>query len=177
MGSICKSNCVVDDVSKVHPRRAASYANLRTWPESDKEFLKSVSLNRYQDLQQQGGGGTRGSMLKNGPPRVLDSISCRNMYIRSYTFTTEKKKETVPEKTKRCLGKVKDKVVLHKNKGAAGAGVNINGGGRRSVRRRRKCTIMRKVKKSLVSLFHKLLSCSTSVDVVVEHHHLSSRIF
>ncbi|MCL7037712.1 hypothetical protein MKW94_022919 [Papaver nudicaule] len=174
MGSICKSNCVVDDVSKVHPRRAASYANLHTWPESDKEFLKSVSLNRYQDLQ--GGGGTRGSMLKNGPPRVLDSISCRNMYIRSYTFTTEKKKETVPEKTKRCFGKVKDKVVLYKNKGA-GTGVNTNGGGRRSVRRRRKSTIMRKVKKSLVSLFHKLLSCSTSVDVVVEHHHLSSKIF
>ncbi|KAI3965016.1 hypothetical protein MKX01_013947 [Papaver californicum] len=168
MGSICKS---VDDVSKVHPRRKASYADLYTWPESDKEFLKSVTLNK--STNQEGIG--RGMLMKNGPPRVLDSISCRNMYIRSYTFTTEKKKESVPEKTKRCFGKVKDKVVLYNKRSSSKGGlITINGG--RKLRRRRKCTIMRKVKESLFSLFHKLLSCSTSVDVV-DDHHLSSKIF
>ncbi|XP_026424271.1 uncharacterized protein LOC113320581 [Papaver somniferum] len=170
MGSICKSNCVVDDVSKVHPRRKASYADLHTWPESDKEFLKSVSLSQDQE---QGG-----KVMKNGPPRVLDSISCRNMYIRSYKFTTEKKKETVPEKTKRCFGKVKDKVVLYNKRSSSSKGgsvIAINGG-KKLRRRRRKCTIVRKVKESLFSLFRKLLSCSTSVDVV-DHHHLSNKIF
>ncbi|KAI3848179.1 hypothetical protein MKX03_022354 [Papaver bracteatum] len=176
MGSICKSNCVVvDDVSKVYPRRKASYAD----SESDKEFLKSVSLsNNTQD--QQGGGG--GMVMKKGPPRVLDSISCRNMYIRSYKFTTEKKKETVPERTKRCFGKVKDKVVLYNKRSSSsssskgGSVIAINGGKKLRRRRRRKCTIVRKVKESLFSLFRKLLACSTSVDVV-DHHHLSSKIF
>ncbi|KAI3915809.1 hypothetical protein MKX01_013265 [Papaver californicum] len=169
MGSICKS---VDDVSKVHPRRKASYADLHTWPESDKEFLKSVSQSTKDN--QQGGG----MLMKNGPPRVLDSISCRNMYIRSYTFTTEKKKETVPEKTKRCIGKVKDKVVLYNKRSSSKGGgvITINGGKKLRRIRRRKCKIMRKVKESLFSLFHKLLSCSTSVDVV-DHHHLGSKIF
>ncbi|KAI3879113.1 hypothetical protein MKW92_043838 [Papaver armeniacum] len=142
MGSICKSNFVIDDFSKVLPRRNASFAKLHTWPESEKEFLKSICLSNSAQHQQ---GGVA---MKNGPPRVLDPISCRNLYIRSYKFTTEKKKETVPEKAKRCFDKV------------------VNGG-KKLRRGRRKCSIVRK--ESLSSLFRKFRSCSTSVDVV-DHH-------
>ncbi|KAI3955265.1 hypothetical protein MKW98_020899 [Papaver atlanticum] len=145
MGSICKSNCVIDDVSEVHPRRKASFAKLNTWPESEKAFLKSISLSNSAQHQQ------------GGAPRVLDPITCRNIYIRSYKFTTEKKKETVPEKAKRCLDKV------------------VNGG-KKLRRGRRKCSIVRKVKESLSSLYRKLRSCSTRVDVV-DHHYPSSVIF
>ncbi|KAI3964500.1 hypothetical protein MKW92_044773 [Papaver armeniacum] len=124
MGSICESNGVINEVQ---PRRNASFAYLHTWPESEKEFLKSISPSN--SAQQQQGG----VVMKNGPPRVLDPISCRNMYIRSYKFTTKKKKETVPEKAKRCFDKV------------------VNGG-KKLARGRRKSTIVRKVKQSLSSL-------------------------
>ncbi|KAI3847466.1 hypothetical protein MKX03_032741 [Papaver bracteatum] len=137
MDSICKSNRVFDDVSKVHPRRKASYEDLHTWPESDKEFLKSVSLSNNTRDQERGGGVM---VMKNGPPR--------------------KKKETVSEKTTRCFRKFIDKVVLYNKRSSSSS----KGGN---------CTIVRKVKEYMFSLFRKLLSCSTSVDVV-DHHHLSS---
>ncbi|XP_004497433.1 uncharacterized protein [Cicer arietinum] len=139
MNSVCISNCVNDARDPRVPVRA-SYVNLYKWPESDAEFVKSVSLN-----------GRRGSSHVYDHPRVVDSISCRQMYLRSYTFS---RKETVPEKTQKCFGRVKDKV-KRRNEGS-----------------RRKCLILRKMKEvscnALFRIFHRFLSCGASVDVVVD---------
>ncbi|CAH2065227.1 unnamed protein product [Thlaspi arvense] len=47
-----------------------TYANLRKWPMAEAEFVRSISH----------GGSQRRTT-------VADSISCRQMYLRSYTFT------------------------------------------------------------------------------------------
>ena len=110
----------------------ASYVSLYKWPESDAEFVKSVAMARRQG----GGGGGQespgasasyysysgsASMRRGGgysgelaagyaSPRVVDSYSCRQMYLRSYTFS--KKKETVPERTMACLGRVRERAAV-----------------------------------------------------------------
>jgi len=110
----------------------ASYVSLYKWPESDAEFVKSVAMARRQG----GGGGgqespgasasyysysSSASMRRGGgysgelaagyaSPLVVDSYSCRQMYLRSYTFS--KKKETVPERTMACLGRVRERAAV-----------------------------------------------------------------
>ena len=110
----------------------ASYVSLYKWPESDAEFVKSVAMARRQG----GGGGGQespgasasyysysgsASMRRGGgysgelaagyaSPLVVDSYSCRQMYLRSYTFS--KKKETVPERTMACLGRVRERAAV-----------------------------------------------------------------
>ncbi|KAL6336324.1 hypothetical protein AAG906_014494 [Vitis piasezkii] len=131
MSSVCISSCVND--ARVPVR--ATYVNLYKWPESDAEFIKSVSSNRH--------------------PRVVDSISCRQMYLRSYTFS---KKETVPEKTIKCFGRVKERVAhgRRRNKGE-----ELHG---------KRFVVVRKVKEiscsALYAIFRRLLYCTTTVDVV-----------
>ncbi|XP_062083508.1 uncharacterized protein LOC133789785 [Humulus lupulus] len=44
-------------------------------------------------------------------PKVVDSVSCRQMFLRSYTFS---RKESFSEKTNKCLGRV---LVLFHRKG------------------------------------------------------------
>ncbi|EEF37342.1 uncharacterized protein LOC8264753 [Ricinus communis] len=143
MTSVCISNCVNDARDPRVPVRA-TYVNLYKWPESDAEFIKSV---------RRVGQGLHGHY---GQPRVVDSISCRQMYLRSYTFS---RKESVPERTKKCIGRVKEKVANHGKK------IKEKGG-----RRRNKCLVFRKVKEfscnALFRIFHRLLSCGASVDVV-----------
>ncbi|KAJ7980920.1 Protein unc-80 like [Quillaja saponaria] len=70
-----------------------TYVNLYKWPESDAEFVKMVSSNTSKGLH---------SLAR---PQVVDSISCRQMYLRSYKFS--RRKEGVTEKTMKCLGRVK----------------------------------------------------------------------
>ncbi|XP_077214082.1 uncharacterized protein LOC143848920 [Tasmannia lanceolata] len=134
MSSGCISSSCVD--ARVPVR--ATYVNRYKWPESDAEFVKSVT---------NGGGGYRA-------PRVVDSYSCRQMYLRSYTFS---KKESVQEKTRKCLGKVKEKVGLRRK-------VKGGGGGNR-----KRCLALRKVRElscaTLFSIFNRLLSCTTTIDV------------
>ncbi|KAK6244806.1 hypothetical protein QUC31_011215 [Theobroma cacao] len=88
----------------------------------------------------------------HGHPRVVDGISCRQMYLRSYRFS---RKETVPEKTVKCFGRVKDKVAHGKRRNSS-----------QKRRIRRKCFVWRKVKVVFFRFFNRLLSCSASVDVV-----------
>ncbi|KAL6865411.1 hypothetical protein ACP4OV_016562 [Aristida adscensionis] len=111
----------------------ASYVSLYKWPESDAEFVRSVAMARRQGggggespasaSYYYGGGGYNGSssMRRAGgasgelaagyaSPRVVDSYSCRQMYLRSYTFS--KKKETVPERTMACLGRVRERAAV-----------------------------------------------------------------
>ncbi|XP_057971096.1 uncharacterized protein LOC131159897 [Malania oleifera] len=142
MSSTCISSCVND--ARVPVR--ATYVNLYKWPESDAEFVRSV------------GSAARGGAV--GRPRVVDSISCRQMYLRSYTFS---RKETVPEKTRKCLGRVKERVT-HGGRRRRTGGEGGGGG------RRRRCRVMSRVKEvscaALYAIFHRLLSCTTTVDVI-----------
>lgn len=143
MSSVCISKCVNDARDPRVPVRA-TYLNLYKWPESDAEFVRSVS-----------GRGShvtgRGSHVC-GHARVVDSISCRQMYLRSYKFSRE---ETVPEKTQKCFGKVKERV---------------KGKSHHRGSRRRKCLVWKKMRQisyaNLFRIFHRFLSCGTSVDVV-----------
>ncbi|KAE9619463.1 hypothetical protein Lal_00032277 [Lupinus albus] len=150
MASVCISNCVND--ARVPVR--ASYVNIYKWPESDAEFVRSNGRNGNND--------SNSLHALYGHPRVVDSISCRQIYLRSYKFS---RKESVPEKTQKCFGKVKEKV-----------GSNSSHGGRNKRRsrssRRRKCMVFRKIKEiscaALFRIFHRFLSCAASVDVVDE---------
>ncbi|KAL2507079.1 uncharacterized protein Fot_30726 [Forsythia ovata] len=45
--------------------------------------------------------------------KVVDSISCKQMYLRSYTFL---RTETMPERTKKCFRRVKQRVAVGKEK-------------------------------------------------------------
>ncbi|XP_057426725.1 uncharacterized protein LOC130720123 [Lotus japonicus] len=147
MTSVCISKCVDDARDPRVPVRA-TYMNLYKWPESDAEFVRSVT-------------STTGRRVHQGHARVVDSISCRQMYLRSYKFS---RKETMPEKTQKCFGRVKEKVAAQGTRRA-----HHHGG-----RRRKKCLVWRKMKEiscaALVRIFHRFLSCGASVDVVNQKH-------
>ncbi|GJT41543.1 hypothetical protein Tco_0941408 [Tanacetum coccineum] len=144
MASVCMSTCIADD-ARVPVR--ATYVNLYKWPESDREFVRSFSKNSHSESEH-----------SQGHPRVVDSISCRQLYLRSYTFS---RKESLNEKTMKCIGRVKERAAVH-------AGRRRDDGKRR--RRRKKCTVVMKAKEAsyaaLASIFRRLLSCTTKVDVV-----------
>ncbi|KAG8374287.1 hypothetical protein BUALT_Bualt11G0115800 [Buddleja alternifolia] len=141
MSKICISNCANND-TRIPVR--ATYVNLYKWPESDAEFVKSAAV--------QGGSRPRST--------AADSVSCRQMYLRSYTFS---RKETVPERTVKCFGKVKERVVAgRKEKGEVRRR-------RRKGLRRRRVVVVRRVKEfscaAFCSIFRRLLFCAASVDV------------
>ncbi|KAK8518076.1 hypothetical protein V6N13_027564 [Hibiscus sabdariffa] len=144
MSSICISSCLNDARDPRVPVRA-TYVNLYKWPESDAEFLRSRSSS----------GSVHGGRAS---ARVVDSISCRQMYLRSYRFSRE---ETVPEKTVKCFGRVEK--VVRGNRANNNSSNNNNNNKRRI---RRKCLVWRKVKVVLFRSFSRLLSCSATVDVV-----------
>ncbi|XP_076918206.1 uncharacterized protein LOC143578537 [Bidens hawaiensis] len=151
MASVCMSKCIDDD-ARVPVR--ATYVNLYKWPDSDREFVRSVSRNSHQE-----NGESRGH------PRLVDSISCRQLYLRSYTFS---RKESLNERTMKCIGRVRERASVSRKPSSDGGGRRRDGGKRR--RRRRKCTMVMKAKETtfaaLASIFRRLLSCTTKVDVV-----------
>ena len=144
MAASCKSNCINDVIAS--PPIRATYVNLYKWPESDAEFVRSVSS-----------AGLGRSASSSCHPRVVDSISCRQLYLRSYTFS---RKESVPEKTRKCLGRVRERVVLYRREKKSRGG----GGGER------RCVVVSRANEvscaALSAVFRRLLSCTTKVDVV-----------
>lgn len=140
MASVCISHCINDARDPRVPVRA-SYVNLYKWPESDAEFVRSVSCKKRE----------KGSQMY-GHPRVVDSISCRQMYLRSYTFSREE--DNVQEKTQKCFSKVKMKKKQGNNTEPEG--------------RKTKCLLWSKTKEISCRIFRRVLSCSASVDVVDE---------
>ncbi|GAA0169380.1 hypothetical protein LIER_23883 [Lithospermum erythrorhizon] len=167
MASSCIQSCVNDTRAPVR----ATYVNLYKWPESDAEFIRSMSSSMR-----------KGSDHGLPRARVVDSISCRQMYLRSYTFSREEEDHHIEEKTK-CLGRAKNTqggeagVDRRKSRLHGGGGEedrrNIRsrgGGGKGRGGKRRKCGRLRKVKEvscnALVSIFRRLLFCTTKVDVV-----------
>ncbi|KAF5810006.1 hypothetical protein HanRHA438_Chr04g0173961 [Helianthus annuus] len=155
MTSTCMSRCIANDARM--PVRA-TYVNLYKWPDSDREFVRSVSQNSH--LENRNG---------QGHPRLVDSISCRQLYLRSYTFS---RKESLNERTMKCIGRVKERANVRGKPGKSPA--SSDGGGRRrdggKRRSRRKCTMVMKAREAsyaaLASIFRRLLSCTTKVDVV-----------
>ncbi|XP_047161883.1 uncharacterized protein LOC124831841 [Vigna umbellata] len=141
MTSVCISHCLNDARDPRVPVRA-TYVNLYKWPESDAEFVRSVSSNRE-----------KGSHVY-GHPRVVDSISCRQMYLRSYTFSREEDKDG--DKAQKCFG-VKKKKKCENNNSKPETG-------------KRKCFVWSKAKEiscsALSRFFRRVLFCSASVDVV-----------
>ncbi|XP_054803564.1 uncharacterized protein LOC129306832 [Prosopis cineraria] len=111
----------------------ATYMNLYKWPESDAEFIRCVSSNK-----------------RTGNAAMVDSISCRQMFLRSYRFS---RKQSIVEKTHSCFQRVKRSLcyVMKKKKKK-----------QRKIRfRRRKCLVWRKLKAiSFFTLLRRLLSCS-----------------
>ncbi|XP_027343389.1 uncharacterized protein LOC113855960 [Abrus precatorius] len=133
MASVCISNCVNDTNLPVRP----TFLNLYKWPESDVEFVKTVK-----------------SINEVGPhSRAIDSLSCRQKYLRSYKFS--KKKVGIPEKTVKCLITLKESVVCASNR--------LNFKGKYKVLGRAK-----NVTDAAFSIFHTFLPCSSKVHV--PHH-------
>ncbi|GAB2272436.1 hypothetical protein Dimus_007262 [Dionaea muscipula] len=142
MSSVCISSCVNDTISVPH-RVRATYVNLHRWPESEAEFVRAICSS---------------SAGKPRPKVVVDSmISCRQVYLRSYTFTREPEKSP-HEQTNTCFGSLKEKVTV---------------GGRRRKKKKKKMvceTMIKRVKEvpcaALRAFFRRLLFCTASVDVV-----------
>ncbi|XP_030451838.1 uncharacterized protein LOC115673724 [Syzygium oleosum] len=150
MSSVCISSCLNDARAVQAPVRA-TYVNLYKWPESDAEFVRSVSSNRRA-----GGSGGRTIDHHAIHARVVDSISCRQMYLRSYPLSREE--NALPDNETRCFSR------RRRAKGSEGDKK------RKERRRRRRCVALRKVREAswtaMFRIFHRLLSCSASVDVV-----------
>ncbi|KAK8683547.1 hypothetical protein V6N13_039606 [Hibiscus sabdariffa] len=140
MASTCISTSIDDTKVAIRP----TYAKLYKWPESDAEFVRSLRSN----------GSSRGG---HAHPTIVDSISCRQMYLRSYTFHRSDDDQNKPEKTK-CFGRVrKDKVrsPTSKNKSKTVA--------------KKKCMALRRAKSvscpALFAMFRRLLLCTFKVNV------------
>ncbi|KAG7564663.1 hypothetical protein ISN44_As10g014170 [Arabidopsis suecica] len=76
MASKCIDDCVNIKRDSVCIRPVTTYANLYKWPMAEADFVRSISHD--------------GSQRRT---TVVDSISCRQMYLRSYTFSTKENEE------------------------------------------------------------------------------------
>lgn len=69
----------------------------------------------------------------------------------------------MPEKTQKCFGRVKEKIVINNDE-------RKNKKKKKKKGKRSKCLVLRKVKEfstaALFKIFQRLLSCSASIDVV-----------
>lgn len=82
-----RANSVCDDII---PMRA-TFFNLYKWPESDYEFIESVVLR---------GSDRRSRSMYGGDGTAVDGFTCRQLYLKSYTFSTDEDYTT----TTNCLG-------------------------------------------------------------------------
>ncbi|GAA0174450.1 hypothetical protein Leryth_011696 [Lithospermum erythrorhizon] len=144
MSRVCVSNCMSDTRN---PMMRSNYVKVHKWPESDAEFAKAEDIPNMQTPL-----GESGQLLE-AQPRMVDNVSCRQIYLRSYQFS---KKETMPERTKKCLGKFRQRMVHEKKK----TGDKI-----RSCKGKDKVK-MKKSVPAFRAMFQKMLSCTTSIDVM-----------
>ncbi|KAG0484004.1 hypothetical protein HPP92_012088 [Vanilla planifolia] len=163
MSSVCKS--AVSCVDARLPLRS-SYVNLHKWAESDAEFVRSVASG-FDPVD------VDGRRLGQRPnPRVVDSYSCRQMYLRSYTFS---KKETVHKKTMKYFERMKEKAAEltfthHQRRESGGSFSSLTSqgssndkksipmGNTKEKNKKKDCSIF-------YTIFRSLLLCTTSVDV------------
>ncbi|CAJ2660789.1 hypothetical protein L195_g008486 [Trifolium pratense] len=125
MASVTIYNCANNKSIPVRP----TFANLYKWPESEVEFVKIMNSNNYRDGVE-----------------VDHSLSCRQIYLRSYKFSRKKLSGT--EKTIKYFNSVKKSVVCASNR----LNYNIKEGN---------CMLLGRAKyvtHAAVSIFHKLIS-------------------
>lgn len=111
MASVSITNSI--DKAGSATARPIVHSNLFKWPESDGEPLRLVGPNAKS-----------GRVMEQ--PKVVDSVSCRQMFLRSYTFS---RKESFTERTKKCFGRV---LMLFRRRASVGRGL------KRPRRRRRR---------------------------------------
>ncbi|XP_074556029.1 uncharacterized protein LOC141811860 [Curcuma longa] len=142
-----------------------TFVNLYKWPESDAEFVKSMTEGRRGKSSTaitDQSHVTRSSSKWSPSPPVVDSFSCRQMYLRSYPFSKEEK--AAAGKTRQCFEKVKEKATsLFSTKD-------------KKKKNELRFVSDRKMIKdfpysSLFSIFYRFLFCSTSVEVVDRRRH------
>jgi len=130
MASVCISNSVNNTSIPIRP----TFTNLYKWPESEVEFVKTMNSNNYRDRVE------------------VDSLSCRQVYLRSYKFS--RKKLSVTEKTIKYFISVKESVICASNL------LYCNSKGNRKILGRTKY-----ITHAAVSVYHRLLSRSDKVHV------------
>ncbi|CAL0321365.1 unnamed protein product [Lupinus luteus] len=123
-----------------------SYSNLYEWPKSDAEFVRSSDGRK---------GNNNNNNSHSREPKVVESINCRRMCLKSYEFS---RKESVPEKTQKCYERVMEKVASKSHCG------------KENSRKRNNCLVLRRMKEiscsSLSKVFYGILSCIIVVDVL-----------
>ncbi|KAL1819590.1 hypothetical protein ACET3Z_014459 [Daucus carota] len=139
MSSVCISNCVNDTRVPVRD----TFINPYKRPESEAEFVKTVKMCETDQ-------GRR--YPHHSRARVVDGVSCRQMYLRSYTFS---KKESAPRKTKKCLVKVRDNVGISGRRPDKLTKGSV--GGKKRPRAFSCATIC--------NIFRRLLTCTTNIEV------------
>ncbi|OWM89347.1 uncharacterized protein LOC116200621 [Punica granatum] len=75
------------------------------WPDPDSQ-LGNMSV--HGEAQRH-----RGRVCMD-PSWVVDGISCRQMYLRSYPFSREEEEETFQDKIRKCLGSLRKRVAHRK---------------------------------------------------------------
>ncbi|OIT24642.1 hypothetical protein A4A49_55056 [Nicotiana attenuata] len=101
MASACISTNCVNEIARAPVR--PTYVNLYKWPESDAEFIKSVVSSRINNQY----NGNIECSHPNNPTTVLDSISYRQLYLRSYPFSKEENVRVDDEKSKMARAPVR----------------------------------------------------------------------
>ncbi|XP_074587945.1 uncharacterized protein LOC141843822 [Curcuma longa] len=134
MSGCCSSLNCVDSQEPLKAIHRVPYK----WPDSDIAFVKSVASAQ-----------SRGARS----PSLVDGFSCRQLYLRSYNFT---KKETVRQKTRRCVRKLQDSAAVSP----------IFSTARSADGRRENMEKSKKGRKKLTTAVHSLLLfCGTKFDV------------
>ncbi|KAK9175963.1 hypothetical protein WN944_027975 [Citrus x changshan-huyou] len=153
MASSCMSTCIND----VRVPVRATYVNLYKWPESDAEFVRSMTANGCRSRS----SGAHARAIAS--PRVVDSISCRQNYLRSYTFS--RKEETVHEKiTSKCFRGVRERVKSSTRRPSKSKSRSRNNNNNNN----KKWLVLRRAKDAscdaLLFMFRGVLSCTSKVD-------------
>ncbi|KAJ8751524.1 hypothetical protein K2173_016755 [Erythroxylum novogranatense] len=153
MEQTCMPDSIIKD-SRVPSRPA--YVNLN----NRHKYYASGELPR----------STTGYGSGQGQPMVVDSVSCRQLYLRSYRFT---RKESVGEKTVKCLGRVGTRVAIKsrglviarrqksRNSSTEEEEMTSNGSNYKRERLRRAMELS-----ALMSMLKRFMSCTTKIDVV-----------
>ncbi|EXB53251.1 hypothetical protein L484_007194 [Morus notabilis] len=137
------------------------HANLYKWLRLLDGDLSSLAGSKANNIIVNTCGGTRA----REQPKVVDSVSCRQMFLRSYTFS---RKESFPEKTKKRFGKIVRVGGLFRRITAA---KDHKYKRQSAAKRKRSClVVVRRVKEAssaaLSSMCRRFLFCTAKVDVL-----------
>ncbi|CAL1403219.1 unnamed protein product [Linum trigynum] len=99
MASSCITNCMNDVAVHLPIRRLGSIHYVRLSEQQQQPPPLLGGSGRFASFEEQCG--------RPGHPKVVDSVSCRQLYLRSYTFS---RKESFNDRTKRRIGEVAESV-------------------------------------------------------------------